>query len=339
VEPSVKNEHGYSSVKGVKPTGLWQNAMLKVAQGVFIVNRGEGEKVNTDEGGKVNTDNTNDTYGVTCVLTGANEQARPSITEHGNLGSGEHINIVGMSVVGTDVCKETSKHNDGIGAGEQGSELYMYNADELNEVVLQALISADRRLEHRREMANLASEHWAPRLLRNGDIFGFDEVDGDGYVHRHLLPVCTCGSPVAYTHQKVSESRFKLFLKAACEVCLTAERIRTVEATEKEYNRLLAKGWVTPLHDGDRVNDSDYEVRAGVLRLKPLRELALDRCTDCGQPVLYELEKCDTGVYINAASQCYTCGRLQPATIGLSGQRPAKVNPPTAVGIKADCEA
>jgi hypothetical protein len=184
-------------------------------------------------------------------------------------------------------------------------------------------------IEHRRDMATLAASHWAvirPRLLKGGDIIGTNDVDGDGYILKHLLPKCACGNVVKYSHQMLGGDRVQVFLKSACDECTAAEVQRTRTVTEKEFDRLLKQGWVKFIHDGDKV-PVDYYTRDGELRLKYLRELALDRC-ECGQPVFYELVKSDSGVHVNAGQQCSTCWSLQRATAGVM-KSPVLDNPPT----------
>lgn len=187
-------------------------------------------------------------------------------------------------------------------------------------------------IEHRRMMAELAASHWGPRLLRSGDIVGLEAIDGDR-IRRDLLPLCTCNKDVVtYSYQDLGNNRFQIFPKATCEGCINAEWLREREATEKEFDRLLKKGHVRFLHHGDKVPMSYCTKVKGALRLKYIKELALDRCS-CSNPVFYDLDSDGITARINASDQCYTCGRLQPQTDAqAAGQRTANL-PQTESGV------
>lgn len=202
------------------------------------------------------------------------------------------------------VLRDTISHcmvdNESVHGFVHGHPFDLYQA------VRQVLDSVEHGIEHRRAMAELASTHWAPRILKSGDIIGPDQIGLDGHIYPEFLPQCQCGHAVTYLHQEVAENRFKIFPKQICASCIELQRLQAREADEKEYARLLKKGWVKFIHDGDKVSFDDCVLVNGEMRLRYFREVALDRC-ECGQLVHYELLKSDSGLHVNAGEQCPIC--------------------------------
>ncbi len=310
VEPSRKSDHGRPSVKGLRPSTSWQKAMV-------IVTKGMCSGLTMGEGGKVTTDQNTETSGVNSVSTDTNDHGENPKTDHGILRSPDQIHSSYSNCVENEDCKENGKCIVGINAGDLGDNCTPYR------IVRQVLTN----VEQIHEMAELAASHFGrsiTRRLKSGDILTEDDVDGDGHIHKHILPLCACGDAVAYGFQELHENVFKVFPRKVCENCKAAGTFREREAIEKDFDQRLSKGWVKFIHDGDVIPMNDYTSVGGELRLKYIRELALDRC-ECGLPVFYQLVKGDGVVCVNASEQCWTCGRLQ-----------AVLENPLATGSQAD---
>ena len=138
-----------------------------------------------------------------------------------------------------------------------------------------------------------------PSLPPSGYIITLDPTKE--YTNADLVPLCPCGEYIcAFRYSELKDKRVRVFYESKCNSCAQTE-------LENKYTQLLKAGKVRLLHDGSRVNVTDYAGRGGVLRLIPIRELALDRC-QCGQPVLYDLiAERGAAPKIDAASRCKKC--------------------------------